>query len=60
MLAGAQEMDTHFCTADFGDNLPVLLALVGLWHNQFCGYATRAVLPYEQRLSRLPAYLQQL
>ena len=60
MLAGAQEMDTHFCTADFGENLPVLLALVGLWHNQFCGYATRAVLPYEQRLSRLPAYLQQL
>jgi glucose-6-phosphate isomerase len=40
--------------------MPVLLALVGLWHNQICGHATRAVLPYEQRLSRLPAYLQQL
>jgi glucose-6-phosphate isomerase len=37
-----------------------MLALVGLWHNQGCGYATRAVLPYEQRLARLPAYLQQL
>ena len=37
-----------------------MLALVGLWHHQVCGFATRAVLPYEQRLSRLPAYLQQL
>ncbi|MEZ7813438.1 MAG: glucose-6-phosphate isomerase [Paracoccaceae bacterium] len=60
MLAGAREMDIHFCKADFSDNLPVLLALIGMWHNQFCGYATRVVLPYEQRLSRLPAYLQQL
>lgn len=59
-LSGAQAMDQHFCTADFGENLPVLLALVGIWHNQGCGYATRAVLPYEQRLLRLPAYLQQL
>ena len=38
----------------------MLLALVGIWHNQICGYATRAVLPYDQRLLRLPAYLQQL
>ncbi len=59
-LRGAEDMDTHFRTADFADNLPVMLALVGMWHNQGCGYATRAVLPYEQRLSRLPAYLQQL
>ncbi|MDE0589709.1 glucose-6-phosphate isomerase [Halocynthiibacter sp. C4] len=59
-LAGGQAMDQHFRTADFGANLPVLLALVGIWHNQGCGYATRAVLPYEQRLLRLPAYLQQL
>ena len=59
-LAGAADMDTHFRTADFAQNLPVLLALVGIWHNQICGYATRAVLPYDQRLSRLPAYLQQL
>ncbi len=59
-LAGGADMDAHFRTADFADNLPVLLALVGIWHNQICGYATRAVLPYDQRLSRLPAYLQQL
>ncbi|MFM2391549.1 MAG: hypothetical protein RLZZ437_3104 [Pseudomonadota bacterium] len=59
-LAGAADMDAHFRSADFADNLPVLLALVGIWHNQICGYATRAVLPYDQRLSRLPAYLQQL
>jgi glucose-6-phosphate isomerase len=59
-LGGALAMDNHFRAAPFAQNLPVLLALVGIWHNQFCGYATRAVLPYDQRLSRLPAYLQQL
>ena len=59
-LAGGRAMDDHFRTAPFAANMPVLLALVGLWHNQICGYATRAVLPYDQRLSRLPAYLQQL
>ncbi len=59
-LRGAQAMDMHFRTAEWQDNLPVLLALVGIWHNQVCGYTTRAVLPYEQRLVRLPAYLQQL
>ncbi len=60
MLAGAEEMDQHFQTAPLQENLPVLLALVGMWHHQFCGYATRAVLPYDQQLARLPAYLQQL
>ena len=59
-LAGGRAMDQHFLTAPFGQNMPVMLALVGVWHNQMCGYATRAVLPYDQRLSRLPAYLQQL
>ena len=59
-LAGGAAMDAHFRDAPFGENLPVLLALVGIWHNQICGHATRAVLPYDQRLSRLPAYLQQL
>ena len=59
-LAGGAAMDAHFRHAPFAENLPVLLALVGIWHNQICGYATRAVLPYDQRLSRLPAYLQQL
>ncbi len=59
-LRGAQAMDRHFCAAESHENLPVMLALVGIWHNQICGYATRAVLPYDQRLHRLPAYLQQL
>ncbi|MEJ8560414.1 glucose-6-phosphate isomerase [Yoonia sp. GPGPB17] len=59
-LRGAQAMDRHFQTAHWTDNLPALLALVGIWHNQICGYATRAVLPYDNLLSRLPAYLQQL
>jgi glucose-6-phosphate isomerase len=59
-LAGGRAMDSHFVTAPFADNMPVILALIGLWHNQLCGHATRAVLPYDQRLSRLPAYLQQL
>jgi glucose-6-phosphate isomerase len=59
-LAGGHAMDTHFRAAPFAENLPVLLALVGIWHNQVCGHATRAVLPYDQRLARLPAYLQQL
>ncbi len=60
VLAGGHAMDTHFREADLADNLPVLLALVGIWHNQVQGHATRAVLPYDQRLLRLPAYLQQL
>ncbi|MGR3756343.1 MAG: glucose-6-phosphate isomerase [Tranquillimonas sp.] len=59
-LAGGEAMDTHFRSARPEENMPVMLALVGIWHNQGCGYATRAVLPYEQRLARLPAYLQQL
>ncbi len=59
-LRGGQWMDTHFRVAEPQHCLPVMLALVGIWHNQGCGYATRAVLPYEQRLARLPAYLQQL
>lgn len=53
-------MDAHFRTAPLSQNIPVMLALVGIWHHQICGHATRAVLPYDQRLSRLPAYLQQL
>jgi len=59
-LRGAQAMDRHFRAADWSENMPALLALVGLWHNQVCGHATRAVLPYDNRLARLPAYLQQL
>lgn len=59
-LRGGQAMDRHFREAAFAENMPVLLALVGIWHNQVLGYATRAVLPYDNRLVRLPAYLQQL
>jgi glucose-6-phosphate isomerase len=59
-LRGGQAMDRHFRSAALGENMPVLLALVGIWHNQGLGHATRAVLPYDNRLSRLPAYLQQL
>jgi glucose-6-phosphate isomerase len=59
-LRGAQDMDRHFCAAKGVENMPVMLALVGMWHRQVCGYATRAVLPYDQRLGQLPAYLQQL
>ncbi|MDD7971677.1 glucose-6-phosphate isomerase [Roseinatronobacter alkalisoli] len=60
MLAGARAMDRHFSDMPLEQNMPVLLAMVGVWHNQICGHATRAVLPYDQRLARLPAYLQQL
>jgi glucose-6-phosphate isomerase len=59
-LRGGQEMDRHFRASTGTDNMPLMLALVGLWHRQVCGYATRAVLPYDQRLGQLPAYLQQL
>ncbi|MEC8667351.1 MAG: glucose-6-phosphate isomerase [Pseudomonadota bacterium] len=59
-LSGGHEMDMHFCGAPLAQNMPVMLALTGIWHNQGQGHATRAVLPYDQRLLRLPAYLQQL
>ena len=59
-LRGAQAMDVHFQAAEWHENMPALLALVGIWHNQGCGHTTRAVLPYDNNLSRLPAYLQQL
>jgi glucose-6-phosphate isomerase len=60
MLGGAHELDRHFRTAPFARNLPVLLALIGLWYDDFFGAETYAVLPYSQYLARLPAYLQQL
>ncbi|RLP28542.1 glucose-6-phosphate isomerase [Mesorhizobium sp. YM1C-6-2] len=59
-LAGAHEMDEHFRTAPLLKNLPVVMGLVGYWHRVVCGYPARAVIPYDQRLSRFPAYLQQL
>jgi glucose-6-phosphate isomerase len=60
MLSGFHEMDEHFRTAPFERNLPVLLGLLGIWHNDFFGAQTVAVLPYDQYLKRFPAYLQQL
>ena len=60
MLSGLHQMDEHFRTAPFEQNLPVLMGLLALWYNDFFGAQTVAVLPYEQYLKRFPAYLQQL
>jgi glucose-6-phosphate isomerase len=60
MLAGFHEMDEHFRTAPPEKNLPVIHALLTIWNTNFLGAATVAVLPYDQYLKRLPAYLQQL
>ncbi len=60
MLAGFHAMDEHFRTAPFEQNLPVLLALIGIWYNNFFGAQTVAILPYDYYLGRLPSYLQQL
>ncbi|MFN4143127.1 glucose-6-phosphate isomerase [Aestuariivirga sp.] len=59
-LEGGHAMDRHFREAPVPGNLPVLMGLLGVWHRNVCGYPSRAVIPYDQRLSRLPAYLQQL
>jgi glucose-6-phosphate isomerase len=60
MLSGFHQMDEHFRTAPFERNLPVILGLLGLWYNDFFGAETVAILPYDQYLSRLSAYFQQL
>jgi glucose-6-phosphate isomerase len=60
MLAGFHAMDEHFRTTPLERNLPVLLALVGIWNNNLLGCETVAVLPYDQYLERFTAYLQQL
>ncbi|HEA23546.1 hypothetical protein LCGC14_0884290 [marine sediment metagenome] len=59
LLEGANEMDEHFQSADFEENIPVVLALLSVWYNNFYGAETEAVIPYSQYLHRLPAYLQQ-
>ncbi|MDD9910864.1 MAG: glucose-6-phosphate isomerase [Ahrensia sp.] len=59
-LAGAEAVDQHFRDTDIASNVPILMALVGIWHRNVCGYDTHAVLPYDQHLSRFAAYLQQL
>lgn len=60
LLAGARAMDTHFCTAPLEGNMPVWLALIGIWHRNFCARPAGAVLPYDQNLHCFPAFLQQL
>jgi glucose-6-phosphate isomerase len=60
MLAGFRAMDEHFRSAPFAQNLPVLMALLAVWYNDFFGAATVGVFPYDQYLKRFPAYLQQL
>jgi glucose-6-phosphate isomerase len=59
-LKGASDIDRHFTQAPFERNLPVLMGLLGVWNRTFLKLPTLAVLPYDQRLARLPAYLQQL
>ncbi len=60
MLAGFHDMDEHFLTAPLASNLPVLLGTLAVWYRDFFGFRTVGVMPYEQYLSRFPAYLQQL
>jgi glucose-6-phosphate isomerase len=60
MLEGGHEMDQHFVTAPFDRNLPALMGLIAVWNRSFLGMDSLAVLPYDQRLHRFPAYLQQL
>lgn len=60
MLEGAKEMDKHFQSAPINQNMPVILALLGIWYSNFMGMQTTAVIPYCERLALLPSYLQQL
>ena len=59
LLEGAHEMDEHFRTAPLDQNMPVVLALLGVWYRNFLGASTAALLPYDQHLHRFPAYFQQ-
>ena len=59
LLAGAHEVDEHFRTAPLRENIPVVMAVLGVWYQNFFGSASHAVLPYDQYLHRFPAYLQQ-
>lgn len=58
-LSGAAEMDRHFLETPLEKNLPVIMGLMGVWYRNVWGFATHAILPYDQRLNRFPAYLQQ-
>ena len=59
LLAGAYEVDEHFRTSPLGENIPVVMAMLGVWYHNFFGAPSHAVLPYDQYLHRFPAYLQQ-
>jgi len=59
LLKGAYLMDEHFQNADYSENLPVILGLIGIWYNNFFGYETEAILPYDQYMHRFAAYFQQ-
>ena len=59
-LRGGHAMDQHFATAKPHENLPIIMGLLGVWHRNICNYSSRAVIAYDQRLSRFAAYLQQL
>jgi glucose-6-phosphate isomerase len=59
LLQGAFEMDQHFKTAPIDRNIPVILALIGIWYNNFFGAQSEAILPYDQYMHRFPAYFQQ-
>ncbi len=59
LLEGAHEMDTHFRDTPFDRNIPVILALIGIWYNNFFGAQTEVILPYDQYMHRFPAYFQQ-
>ena len=60
LLEGAHEMDNHFIHAPFSENMPVLMALIGIWYINFIGAETQAIVPYDQALNQLPSFLQQL
>jgi glucose-6-phosphate isomerase len=60
LLEGAHHMDNHFLSAPLEKNVPVLLAILGVWYNNFWNAQTHAILPYDQYLHRFPAYFQQV
>jgi glucose-6-phosphate isomerase len=59
LLKGAYEIDMHFKSTPFNKNIPVILALIGIWYNNFYGFESEAILPYDQYMARFPAYFQQ-
>ncbi len=60
LLQGAHDMDAHFRSAPYEQSMPVILAMLGIWYNNFCGAESHAIIPYDDSLALLPAYLQQL